>query len=87
MLDKLRPLWYYDDVRKRKKETLQERKKKKKMKYTVIYEDWQQEWEDETYDDLEEAICRAEYGNIHEVMDDEEEIFYVVDEDGNRYYA
>jgi len=87
MLDKLRPLWYYDDVRKRKKETLQERKKKKKMKYTVIYEDWQQEWEEETYDNLEEAIRHADYGNIHEVMDDEEEIFYVVDEDGNRYYA
>lgn len=57
------------------------------MKYTVIYEDWQQEWEHETYDNLEEAIHRADYGNIHEVMDDEEEIFYVVDEDGNRYYA
>lgn len=57
------------------------------MKYTVIYEDWQQEWEEETYDNLEEAIRRADYGNIHEVMDDEEEIFYVVDEDGNRYYA
>jgi len=57
------------------------------MKYTVIYEDWQQEWERETVDNLEEALRRADYGNIHEVMDDEEEIFYVVDEDGNRYYA